>query len=170
MGQDDLAAPCPGCGARFAAHDGPVHPYMESSPGCWAAYGEVLAREYASPALMAVHRLSVDAYAVQHPGRPSSRQAVQSVGLHLLRLEMQLRRGLSPARANEAMLALGRHKSALAWLEPPASLGAVTVADVLPCTAPEDHARAVRAWAESALEAWEPHRATLEGWLALARA
>ena len=32
---------------------------MESSPACWAAYGEVLAREYSDPAYFQVHRLSV---------------------------------------------------------------------------------------------------------------
>lgn len=37
---------CIGCGAMFADQEGPTHRYMESSPGCWAVYGEVVAREY----------------------------------------------------------------------------------------------------------------------------
>jgi len=48
--------------------DGPAHAYMLSSPGCWAAYGELLAREYSDSAYRRLHRLSVDAYALQHPG------------------------------------------------------------------------------------------------------
>ena len=36
---------CLGCGAELPVFAGPVHRYMESSPGCWAAYGEVLARD-----------------------------------------------------------------------------------------------------------------------------
>lgn len=87
---------CPGCGARFPAFDGPVHEYMESSAGCWRAFGEVLAREYGNPKLLAIHRLSIDAYAVQHPGG-ASRQAVQSVGVHLARLCLFLERGLGSA-------------------------------------------------------------------------
>lgn len=72
-------SPCPGCGVRLPESDGPVHAYLESSPACWAAYGQVLAREYGTPALMDVHRLSVDACAVQHPGG-HSRQAIRTVG------------------------------------------------------------------------------------------
>jgi len=155
---------CPGCGAVFPEVDGPTHPYMESSPACWAAFCEVLAREYSTPELFGIHRLSVDAYAVQHPGTPS-RQSVQSVTLHLLRLLLQLERGLPPERANDAMLALAEQKARFRWLEPPPSLGAVTVADVVPCTEVEAHAAAVRAWAASALAAWLPHRPTLEEWL-----
>lgn len=40
---------CPGCGLMTAVQDGPTHPYVVSSPGCWAIYGEVLAREYQNP-------------------------------------------------------------------------------------------------------------------------
>ena len=156
---------CLGCGAEFPPFDGATHPYMLSSAGCWAAFGAVLAREYADPGLFAVHRLSVDAYAVQHPGLPSSRPATQSVGLHLARLTLQLERGLSPERANAAMLQLAEHKARFHWLEPPASLGAITVAQVAPLLDPVQHAAAVRAWARAALDAWQAHRPTIERWL-----
>src|ERR1700688_1721358 len=59
---------CIGCQAEFARIDGPTHEYVLSSPGCWAAYGEVLAREYRDYRLARLHRLTVDTYAVQHPG------------------------------------------------------------------------------------------------------
>jgi hypothetical protein len=114
---------------------------------------------------MVTHRLSVDAYAIQHPGHPS-RQSIQSVGLHLLRLMLQLERALPAQRANAAMLALGRHKKSFHWLEPPASRGSLTVASVLPCEGKEEHIAAVRAWAGSALGAWAVHRPQLEQWLA----
>lgn len=48
---------CTGCKARFRDMEGPTHPYMESSPGCWAAFGDVLAREYSDPVYFEVHRL-----------------------------------------------------------------------------------------------------------------
>lgn len=32
---------CVGCGASVPDVEGPVHPYMESSPGCWQWYGEL---------------------------------------------------------------------------------------------------------------------------------
>jgi hypothetical protein len=159
---------CLGCGAEFPASAGATHRYMLSSAGCWAAFGAVLAREYADPDLFAVHRLSVDAYAVQHPGLPSSRPAVQSVSLHLARLTLQLERGLSAERANAAMVQLAEYKARFHWLEPPASLGAITVAQVALSTDPVEHAAAVRAWARSALDAWQTHRPTIERWLSFA--
>lgn len=155
---------CPGCGVAFPKRNGPVHSYMESSPACWAAYGEVLAREYTESALLATHRLSVDAYAVQHPGRPS-RQGIQSVGVHLIRLCLFLEHGLTPEQANEAMLTAGKIKHTFCWLEPPASLGAITVRDVLQTNGIAAHAAMVRHWAQSAWEAWTPHHEIVREWL-----
>jgi hypothetical protein len=139
---------------------------MESSPGCWAAFGEVLAREYSDSALLEVHRLTVDAYALQHPGKRSP-QSIQSVGLHLVRLHLQLREGLSPERANAVMTELVRRKDALFWLEPPASVGSLTVAYVHPRSDPTEHKTAVRLWAQSALSAWSHYNQTIANWAAL---
>ena len=155
---------CPGCGAEFPDRPGPVHRYMESSPACWAAYGEVLAREYSDPAYFQVHRLSVDAYAVQHPGHPNP-QAIQSVAAHLIRLCLLLERGLPMDRANEAMLKASEQEQKFVWLTPPASLGAVTVADVWKAETLEAHLAAVRRWAQSVWEAWSPHLATVKSWI-----
>ena len=64
---------CPGCGAAFPASDGPTHDYIGASAGCWAVYGDVLAREYSDHRFFRVHQLSVDAYSAQHPGGASRR-------------------------------------------------------------------------------------------------
>jgi hypothetical protein len=154
---------CPGCAAQFTAIDGPTHPYMESSPACWHAFGQVMVREYGNDKAFATHRLSVDAYAVQHPGG-DSRQAIQSVGLHLVRLCMFLERGLTPEAANDAMLRAGKTKSKMFKLARPANLGEVTVADVLAAQGDEAHAAAVRRWARSVWEAWAEHHATVRAW------
>jgi hypothetical protein len=156
---------CLGCGAVFPQHDGPTHPYMASSTACWAAFGNVLAREYSDPALLRVHRLSVDAYAVQHPGEPS-RQSIQSVGVHLIRLCLFLERGLTPERANDAILAAGKVKHSFTWLEPPTSLGDITVRNVLQTQGAAEHEVMVRNWARSAWSAWTPHHAIVKDWLA----
>ncbi len=138
---------------------------MESSPGCWAAFGQVLAREYSDPAYYDVHRLSVDAYAVQHPGLPS-RLSIQSVAVHLIRLCLFLEHGLSPENANQAMLEAAKHKDRFAWLNPPESLGPLTVADVVKAGSVQEHKALVRAWAEGAWTAWSPHHDTIRSWLA----
>lgn len=90
----------PGCSGIFEPFEGPTHRYMISSPACWEWFGRVLAREYSHPTLLPTHRLSVDAYAAQHPGS-DSRRAIQSVGLQLARLGIQLEHPLPPRENNE---------------------------------------------------------------------
>jgi hypothetical protein len=55
--------PCLGCGGLFPDGDGPTHRHMESSRGCWAAFGELSAREYgdlcSAWAAWATHQASV---------------------------------------------------------------------------------------------------------------
>ena len=84
--------PCIGCGAPVPDTDGATHRCFGASPGCRAAFGEVLAKEYGEYAYPGVHGLTVDAYAVQHQGR-SSRQTIQSLAIHLVGLYVLLERG-----------------------------------------------------------------------------
>ncbi|MFK8031369.1 MAG: DUF5946 family protein [Gammaproteobacteria bacterium] len=155
---------CPGCKLESPSLNGPVHRYMESSPACWATYGKILAREYSSPDYMAVHRLTVDAYAVQHPGRPS-RQSVQSVAVHLISLFMVLERKLSH---QEATAVIGRSVEELdfTWLEPPPNKGELTVENVIQAKTAEQHCYLVEQWAGEVWTAWSPHRAQVERWIA----
>jgi Family of unknown function (DUF5946) len=163
MGAEAARIRCIGCGGLVPRMDGPTHRYMESSPGCWHVYGQVLARDYADPFLRAVHRLTTDTYAVQHPGRPSP-QSIQSVCVHLMSLCIVVERGLAPAYATRVMDAATRTKHRFHWLAPPPSLGAVTVADVAEAAAAQ-YADRVREWAESAWAAWAEHHATIRRWL-----
>lgn len=135
---------------------------MESSPACWALYGEVLAREYQDQAFFSVHKFTVDAYAVQHPGRPSP-QTIQSVAVHLIRLCLMLEKGLANERANDAIKAAAERE--YTWLTPPASMGPITVADVHKAGDLDAHKRLVREWAESAWKAWSAHHGQIKAWL-----
>jgi hypothetical protein len=158
--------PCVGCGALFPDIEGATHRYMESSTGCWATYGEVLVREYSSPAYFEIHRLTVDAYAVQHPGQPSP-QSIKSVGYHLVRLCLLLERGLKMEQANDAMLNITKTKEHFTWLTPPSSLGSITVADVYAASTAEEHKQLVRLWAVSVWAAWSRHHPIIYDWLAI---
>lgn len=155
---------CVGCGALFPDTDGPTHRYMESSPGCWACFGEVLAREYSDYRYARVHRLTVDAYAVQHPGRPSP-QSVQSVALHLMSLCAILEEDVEHRTATAMLKRASAQKDLFHWLEPPSSTGRVTVLDVRRASDPDEHAAVVREWAESAWSAWSHHHASVRTWL-----
>jgi hypothetical protein len=157
------SVPCFGCGGTFPDREGPTHRYMESSPGCWTVYGEVLGREYSDREYGILNRLTVDAYAVQHPGR-RKRQAVQSVALHLISLCLILERGKSVDDATRAIHLGAARKNYFAWLEPPNSMGPVTVADIQHAQAAHDHLVLVKNWAKSAWLAWAPHHATVHAW------
>lgn len=159
---------CCGCGELFPEPPpsdtaAPTHPYILSSPGCWQAYGELLAREYQDPRYMRVHRLTVDTYAVQHPGVDTP-QARNSVGIHLSRLLLLFERAWPIERANAAMLTITAKKHAYPWLTPPPSLGLLTVRHPLAATTPEEHAQRVEEWARSVWTAWAEHHATVRAW------
>ena len=155
---------CVGCGAMLEERDGATHRYLESSPACWAVYGEVLAREYSTPELMDIHRLSVDAYAVQHPGRECS-STINSAAIHLIRLCLILEQGLPMTSANNVIKGLAEAQRPYRWLAPPASRGAISVVDVWNAVSIEAHRNAVKKWAQSAWQAWEPYHAVIRGWL-----
>ena len=159
---DDVSI-CPGCGAALTPFDGPTHAYMSSSPACWRAFGDVLAAEYSDASLTPVHRLSVDAYAVQHPG-DGSRRAIQSVGLHLARLHVQLEAGLSPEKGDALMRRFAERKTSIAALKAPDAFS-VTVADVAPKAATDAHAAAVEAWARAAWEDWRAQHDYIRRWV-----
>ncbi len=156
---------CTGCGAVFPQMDGPTHPYMMSSPRCWAYYGEVLAREYSNLAYYAVHRLTVDAYALQHPGTPSP-QALRSVALHGITLCAIFEHNVPLSDAGRVIQGAARDKSVYRWLPPPTSMGALTIADVWTARDAQEHGHLVWAWAKSAWHAWADHHPTFQRWLA----
>ena len=154
---------CPGCGASFEEIDGPVHGYMDGTPACFAFFNQVLACEYSDPALLSTHRLSVDTYAVQHPGRARTTQQIQSVGLHLARLGLQLDRPIPPKETNDVMLGLGRHKHSLEYIDPPSRFQ-MTVADVVGYAGSSEHSNKVREWARSTWEDWSDHHNYIMNW------
>lgn len=160
---DALAPPCPGCGARFfASIEGPTHEYMLSSPGCWAAFTELAAREFGDPAYGALHRHVVDAYAVQHPGH-GDRRARQSVAVHLIGLCHWLEHGLTAAALTPITQRLTGEPREWPFLAPPKAY-TVTAVDVLAATSRSAHVSLVRAWAESVWGAWSTHHELVRAW------
>lgn len=123
----------------------------------------MLAKEYGEYQYPAVHRLTVDAYAVQHPGSPS-RQSIQSVAGHLVSLHLVLEGGASAKSATAAIRKAVAQSSRFVWLEPPSSLGAFTVLDVVGAKDFDEHVRLVEQWATSVWEAWAKHHETIRKW------
>jgi hypothetical protein len=151
---------CSGCGAPVPREDGPTHRYLLAAPACWRMYGEVLARRLASAAVQP-DRYPVDAYAVQHPGVPGP-QSTQSVLAHLVALGLMFEHRATPHAATRAMAGLiSAKKGKFAWLEPPVSMGRLTVVDVVGADSDNDLDRLVGEWARSAWDAWSTHHKTV---------
>ena len=155
---------CPGCGAAVPdVEEMRPRSYISSAPGCWLVYSEVLAREYGDLRYTPAHQLTVDAYAVQHPGMPE-RRAAQSVAIHLVGLCLTLERGRGPAELPRLRQRLAPPGRVFPWLAPPPSVGEVTIVDVHAAATPEAHRVTVDRWARSAWEAWSPHHAQARAW------
>jgi hypothetical protein len=149
---------CFSCGALVPDIAGPVHKYLASAPGCWNMYGEILAKEYAvenyDPIL---HRITVDAYAVQHPGVPS-KQTINSANFHLIRLYSIYEKDLDPAHASTIMKNVSESKelhTQFKWLDPPSFDSTINVADVIQAKDLDEHKKIFMKWGQSVWNAWK---------------
>ena len=142
---------------------GPTHEYLGALPGCWETYCRVLARDYSERYDLAAHRFCVNAYAVQHPGHPE-RRTIQSVAVHLIRLWTIFERGTPPERAAGAIRHALTRAERYHWLEPPATMGPVTVRDLADVRDVAWYKDRARAWGEGAWEAWAAHHETIRRW------
>jgi hypothetical protein len=119
----------------------------------------LLERDYSYREWGAVHLLAVDAFALQHP----ESQSDHSVAFHLLRLCALLEHGADPRMGSPNPRGLeshlGRDRENLPHLAPPSDPGPWNVARVAEAPNPEEHGRAVRAWAEAVWHAWRDHHA-----------
>ena len=136
---------------------------MLSAPGCWAAYGELLAKSYGEFNFPPAHRIIVDAYAVQHPGEKND-QAVHSVALHLIRLFNIFEIGYENEKANGIMSRSTQFKGIFTRLEPPSFLGGITAVDVAKAITFSEYQRIVNDWGLCAWRAWEIHHEIIRKW------
>lgn len=163
MSHADRRIPCFGCGALVPNEPGRAHPYIGASMGCWRIYGDVLAREYGELDNPPYHRLTVDAYAAQHPGE-ECRRARQSVAGHLISLCLVLEYGVDPRPATRMLRSIVDGSGEFVWLDPPSFEGAPTVLDVARADGADDHERAVYRWARGVWSAWSPHHEAVREW------
>jgi Family of unknown function (DUF5946) len=155
----DSLEPCVGCGALLPViPDGPVHRYMTSSAACWAVFNSL--NDPTRPLeLAAFNALIVDAYAVQHPGVPTSPQAINSVAVHLMTLHGILERDFKIDQAIWLRQRPGRPSSVerhsrFHWLTPPSFTNCLTVADVAMGEIPSERSSIVETWVRDAWKVW----------------
>jgi len=145
---------CYGCGAYVENIAGQPHKYIGAAQGCWNLYSDVLAKEYGEygyPEL--THRLTVDTYAIQHPGEPG-RQSVQSVNIHLISLYAVLNSNFDGKKATKLIGDILAKQPVFEWLDPPVPNGTKTIKDVLLAKNKDEHEKLVRIWAEDVFTCW----------------
>ena len=153
---------CPHCNSELAAGEEAGLNGAAWTGSCRADYQALLERERADLRYMRVHPLSVDAYAVQHPGEQSDASASR-VGMHLVSLYAQLmldasHRDLKQIRRQAAETIEFR------WLPPPEMSVQLGVRHALKADSPEAHRERVQAWALSVWRAWHPHSEQVMSW------
>ena len=150
---------CPGCGLAAKKTDGPVHRYLGSTAYCWAKYGELLAREYQDFEYMKVHDLTVDTYALQHPGGESP-QTISSSNVHLASLYAYFERGVPVSELSKIKQNVVRLKDQFVWLPPPEEPAGVTVADILQARSAGEHSESITHWARAVFDTWRDNHGT----------
>lgn len=173
MGSDEMNEyiHCFACGARSLNIEGETHPYMLSAPGCYAMFLEVAEKEYSDLLYARAHHYTVDCYACQHPGKPDDRRAVNSVAIHLVSLYMVLEKGVPLAEAARVKMEFSQYNKAnriVTHLEPPSSLGNITIFDVWDADDRAGHFASCEEWAWSVWRAWEAHHETIRKWAEVA--
>src|SRR5579875_67927 len=157
---------CPQCGARTPEIDGPTHPYMASSPGCWRAFAELQADELTRFGYTPVQGLAVDAYAATHGGDGLKRRDRQSVCLHLMAICLQLETGRGPAARMTLLREMTVTKVDWPRLRRPAGTPRLNLEHAAAAVAAEDYTARVYRWARAVWEFWTPEhlrvRALLE--------
>ncbi len=132
---------CPECGASVAG----------GHAGCQALFEEVGLRAYSDPRFGAVHRLVVDAYAMQHP-EPYCHSA-KSYAAHLTGLCCSVERGGNPV----IYRAINQWLNGKVPIEKPQVLtphGSMTIVDLRAASRPEEQVKRAHEWAKSV---WDAH-------------
>ncbi len=149
------SAVCPHCGASEVG----------GVEGCNELFQEVVGREFSRPELFQVHRLTVDAYSLQHPDQYM--KSAKSAVAHLTGMCWAMEDRDDPS----VSMALSRFLDGTPALvkpypiPPPGRRGSMTIVDIFLAPDSAAHIERVREWARGAWEAWSEHHAQARLWL-----
>lgn len=145
---------CPECGA----------PVTGGRAGCQKLFDEVLAREFGDFRYARLHRLTVDAYSLQHPSEYM--RSGKSYAAHLTGMCAAMERD-DAGGVNEAVQRWLNGAKALERPSepPPSTRGSLTVAHVHGAANAEEHLARVREWARTTWDAWHDYHAVARQWI-----
>ena len=148
---------CPDCGAAVAG----------GRIGCQTLFDEVLAREFSDYRYGRLHRLTVDAYSLQHPAEYM--RSGKSYAAHLT--------GMCAAMESDDARAI--NEAVQRWLNgsktfdrpgdpPQGKRGTLTILHVHGARDSDEHFACVREWARSVWDAWHGYHERAREWIAQA--
>lgn len=146
---------CPECGADGAADE----------EECNRLFQEVVGREFSQPELFHVHRLTVDAYSLQHPGQYM--KSAKSAAAHLTGMCWAMEGQDDPSISHALSRFLdGAPKLVRPEPVPPGrARGGLTIADVHSAEDSEQHIQRVKEWARGAWASWAQHHEQARRWV-----
>lgn len=152
--RSDPLPSCPECGAEGVG----------GAEGCNALFQEVVGREFSRPELFQAHRLTVDAYSLQHPDRYM--KSPKSAVAHLIGMcwTMEGADGPHVARAMSRFLDGVRHFER-PDPPPPLSRGNRNITYVRSAPDSRAHIDRVKEWARGTWEAWGVHHEKARAWV-----
>ena len=165
---------CPDCGIKLPKLSSywKTHRYIGASPSCWEQFSNLLNAGDPPIAPGRFNTLLLDAYCVQHPGKPSQK-TIQSVAGHGLVLFGVFALGVDPKNAlrirRRALRTIrGRPKNTrFHWLTPPSQSEYMTIGDIVSAPTPLARTEQVRAYVENVWQVWSAvHHDTLAQWYA----
>src|SRR5262245_16463642 len=138
----------------------------EGKTGCQRLFDEILAREFGDYRYGKLHRLTVDTYSLQHPGRYM--RTGKSFAAHLTGMYAALEGdGTNTQAINAAVQQWLNGSKVIERPEEPRSQerGILTVAHLHGAADADDHIKRVMEWARSTWEAWSDHHETAREWI-----
>lgn len=145
---------CPECGAAVS----------RGREGCQELFDAVLAREFGDYRYGRLHRLTVDAYSLQHPDeymRSAKSYAAHLTGAYAA-LELDATADIN--RAVQRWLG-GANVFPRPDTPAPRQRGTLTIVHLHAATDPEQHVQRVREWAASAWDAWRNYHQVAREWV-----
>lgn len=148
------AAACPSCGASG----------LGGLDGCRALLGRLGEREFSDPAYFRVHRLTVDAYSLQHPEQ--FMKSSKSAAAHLAGMcwSLEKERSLHLPRPLKRWVDGTRHFVRVPP-PPPGVRGKLTLLSVVGAVDAAEYELSVMEWAQSAWAAWSVHWDQARAWV-----
>ena len=150
---------CPRCGIGTLRSEIPSPHDIDTSRGCWAAFSEVLSREYSDPERMAFHHLTVDTYMAQHPASEITVASITRMNTHVLALYLNREFGFDLVRLRKVRADISaKSRRYGAWITPPGSLSRVSWVPVLEAQDALQHGERVDTWASAVWREWSQRR------------